>query len=181
MPGHMLSPTALSRSARSFRTVGIVFAGLGVLAMLIPAAATVIVEQLVAWLMLFWGVAGLLFARSFKAFSEWKIVAAGFAVVALIGLFFVVYPGTGAAVMTAILIAVFLMEGILSILLGLRMSGQVAHWQWVVASGACSFILGAVILSQWPQTANWVVGFLVGLNFLSTGLAMLLLSRAARG
>tara|TARA_R110000764_G_scaffold1267_3_gene4951 strand:- start:4086 stop:4622 length:537 start_codon:yes stop_codon:yes gene_type:complete len=177
----MLSrPNTPTSPARSFRTVGIVFAGLGAFAILVPAAATVIVEQLVAWLMLFWGVAGLLFARSFRAFSEWKIVAAGFAVVALIGLFFVIYPGTGAAFMTAILIAVFLMEGILSILLGLRMSGQVAHWQWIVASGACSFILGAVILSQWPQTTNWVVGFLVGLNFLSTGIAMLLVSRAAR-
>ena len=157
MPSPSLPPTVRPRSAQSFRTVGIVFAALGVLAILIPAAATVIVEQLVAWLMLFWGIAGLLFARSFM-----------------------IYPGTGAAAMTAILIAVFLMEGILSILLGLRMSGQVTHWQWIVASGACSFILGAVILSQWPQTTNWVVGFLVGLNFLSTGIAMLLVSRVAR-
>lgn len=172
-------PAAPRNPYKSFRTVGILFATLGALAMTVPATATVIVEQLVAWLMLFWGIAGLLFARSFKALSEWKIVAAGFVVVALVGLFFLLSPGMGAAFMTALLIAVFLMEGILSILLGLRMSGQVAHWQWIVASGACSFLLGAVILSQWPRIENWIVGFLVGLNFLSTGIAMLLVARAA--
>ena len=173
-----LHKSEIARMRNRFRAVGLVFAVLGTLAIVLPSVATVLVEEFIAWLMLLWGLAGLLFARSFKAFSEWRIVAVGFAVVAGTGLLFVLVPGWGASFITAILVGVFILEGVLSVLLGLRMSGQVEKWQWIVASGACSFILGIVIMLQWPSTARWVLGFLTGLNFFATGIAMLLVSRA---
>ncbi len=166
---------------KTFRNVAIVFTVLGALAISVPAVATIVIEQLIGWLLLAWGVAGLLFARSFKQFSEWKVVAAGFVAVGLLGLFFLVFPGVGASAMTAFLVVAFIVEGVLSILLGLRMSGQLRNWQWIIVSGACSFILGIIIVMQWPATAQWVLGFLVGLNFLTTGVSMLLLSRALAG
>ncbi|NIZ12741.1 HdeD family acid-resistance protein [Phaeobacter sp. HF9A] len=168
----------VAKIGKSLRTVGIIFATLGVLAMLVPAVATLLVEQLVAWLLVLWGGAGLFYARSFKDFSEWRIVAIGFGVIAAVGLGFLFFPSLGAAFMTAILVAVFMLEGVLSVLLGLRMSGQIANWQWIVASGACSFVLGVVVLMQWPETAKWLLGFLAGLNFLSTGVSLILVSRA---
>jgi uncharacterized membrane protein HdeD (DUF308 family) len=163
----------------SFRNVGLIFAVLGLAAILAPAVATLVVEQMVAWLLVFWGFAGLIFARSLREISEWRIVALVFAVVLVAGLVFVVFPGRGAAFLTALVIIVFLLDGALSILLGLRLSGVVPRWRWVVASGVCAFVLGAIILAQWPTTATWVLGFLVGLNFLSTGLSMFVLSRAS--
>lgn len=161
-----------------FRTVGIGFIVLGVLAMLAPVIATLVVEQLVAWLLVIWGIGGFMFAYSFREVSEWKFMAAGFAAVLAIGLWFVFFPEAGAAFMTGFLIFTFLLEGALSILLGLRLSGQLANWRWVVGSGVCAVILGIIILAQWPETAQWVIGFLTGLNFLSTGLTLLLISRA---
>lgn len=164
---------------KGFRNAGLVFAALGVAAILAPAVATVVVEQLVAWLLVFWGVAGLIFARSFRRFSEWRIVALFFAAVLIAGLAFVFFPGRGAAFLTAVMVIVFLLDGALSILLGLRLSGQVSSWRWVIASGVCAFMLGIIILMQWPATSTWVLGFLTGLNFLSTGISMFLISRTA--
>ncbi len=179
---HTHSPTRSSTPkinlTSSFRNVGLVFAALGVAAILAPAVATIFVEQLVAWLLVFWGVAGLVLARSFRSVSEWRIVALFFAAVLIAGLFFVVFPGRGAAFLTAVMVIVFLLEGVLSILLGLRLSGQVPSWRWMIASGACAFLLGIIILVQWPTASTWVLGFLAGLNFLSTGLSMFLISRA---
>ncbi|WP_323036420.1 HdeD family acid-resistance protein [Pararhodobacter sp.] len=169
------------RFGTSFRNVGLLFAGLGVAAIAAPAVATLIVEQLVAWLLVFWGLAGIAFALSFRAYSEWRIVAVVFASVLIAGLIFVVFPGRGAALLTGLMVVVFLIEGVLSILLGLRLSGQIPRWRWVIASGACAFLLGVSILVQWPTTSTWVLGFLAGLNFLSTGLAMFMLSRTALG
>ncbi len=163
----------------SFRNVGLVFAALGVAAILAPAVATLVVEQLVAWLLVFWGIAGLVFARSLRGVSERRIVAIFFAVVLVVGLGFVLLPGRGAAFITGVMVVVFLLEGALSILLGLRLSGQVPSWRWVIVSGVCAFALGLVILVQWPTTSTWVLGFLTGLNFLSTGISMFLMSRAA--
>ncbi|MGB3243051.1 MAG: DUF308 domain-containing protein [Sulfitobacter sp.] len=170
---------ASSKLHRSFRNVGIVFAVLGAIAVLVPTVATIVVEQLIGWLLLAWGIAGLFFARSFKAFSEWKMVAGGFLVVTLLGVFFLLFPGVGASVMTAFLVVAFIIEGILSILMGLRMSGQLGNWQWIIVSGVSAFILGIIILLQWPATTQWVLGFLVGLNFLTTGISMMFVSRAA--
>lgn len=164
---------------RSFRNVGLVFSALGVAAILAPAVATLVVEQLVAWLLVFWGIAGLIFARSFREIPEWRIIALFFAAVLIAALAFVFFPGRGAAFLTAVIVIVFLLEGALSILLGLRLSGQVPNWRWVIASGVSAFVLGAIILVQWPIASTWVLGFLTGLNFLSTGISMLLISRSA--
>jgi uncharacterized membrane protein HdeD (DUF308 family) len=163
----------------SFRTVGIVFALLGFAAILAPNLATLVVEQLVAWLLVFWGLAGLLFARSFRGISEWRMVAAFFVLVLGVGLAFALLPGRGAAVITGVMVVVFLLDGALSILLGLRLSGQVPSWRWIIVSGACAFGLGILILAQWPTVSSWVLGFVTGLNFLSTGVSMLLISRAS--
>jgi uncharacterized membrane protein HdeD (DUF308 family) len=163
-----------------FRTIGIIFAVLGALAIMLPVVATVVIEQLIAWILIFWGVAGLMFAYNFRPLAEWRIVAMIFAAVLAAGLGFVVFPGAGASFLTIMLIIVFLLEGVISILLGLRMSGQLGGWGWIIFSGTCSFVLGLVILMQWPDTAKWVLGFLVGLNFLSTGLSLLLIARTAR-
>ncbi len=76
----------------SFRNVGLIFAVLGLAAILAPAVATLVVEQMVAWLLVFWGIAGLIFARSLREISEWRIVALVFAVVLVAGLVFVVFP-----------------------------------------------------------------------------------------
>lgn len=166
------------RTNKTFRNIGVAFALMGAVAALLPAIATLVIEQLLGWVMLAWGVAGIMFARAFKEFSEWMLVAAGFALLALVGLFFLIVPDIGASVMTAFLVAGFIIDGVLSILLGLRMSGQLAHWQWIVASGACAFVLGLVILAYWPTTSQWVLGFVVGLNFLSTGISLLFVARS---
>ncbi|MGY9049519.1 hypothetical protein P775_24150 [Puniceibacterium antarcticum] len=168
------------KARRGFRVTGLVFAGLGLLAILVPTVATFVVEQLVAWFLILWGIAGLLFASSFRSFSEWRLVAAGFVAVLLAGIAFVLMPGAGATILTGVLISVFLLEGVLSILLGLRLSGNLDSWRWIIFSGACSFALGMILLIAWTDAACWVIGFMVGLNFLSTGLSLLLLSRVKK-
>ncbi len=168
---------AVARTGRGLRETGYVFAAVGLLAILVPTVATLVVEQLVAWLLILWGLAGLMFAFSFRAFSEWRLVAAVFVAVLLAGIAFVIRPGAGAAVLTGVLITVFLLEGVLSILLGMRLSGHVDNWRWIIFSGICSFVLGMILLISWTNAARWVIGVMVGLNFLSTGLSLMLLAR----
>jgi len=173
------TPRRHANIRNSFRNLGLVFAALGVAAILAPVVATLVVEQLVAWLLVFWGFAGLAFANSFRAIFDWRIVTLFFAAVLIIGLSFVFFPGRGAAFITGFIVIAFLLDGALSIFLGLRSSGQLSSWRWIIASGVSAVILGTVILVQWPTTSTWVLGFLIGLNFLSTGISMLLMSRSA--
>lgn len=165
------TPGELMNIESSFRNVGLVFATLGVV-------ATLVIEQLFAWLLVLWGIAGLVFALSFRVVSEWRIMMLFFAVVLIMGITFVFFSGRGAAFITGIIIIVFLLDGALSIFLGLRLSGQIPSWRWSIASGVSAVILGAVILVQWLTTSTWILGFLIGLNFLSTGVSMFPMSRS---
>jgi uncharacterized membrane protein HdeD (DUF308 family) len=124
---------------RGFRLTGIVFAALGALAIIAPTMATPVAEQPFAWLLVLCAIAGVIFAAGFRAFSEWRLLAAGFVAVLLTGIACVLLAAAGAAVVTGVLISVFLLEGVLSILLGLRPSGHVDDWRWIIFNGVCSF------------------------------------------
>ncbi|QEA39514.1 hypothetical protein FGL86_10790 [Pistricoccus aurantiacus] len=161
-------------------SIGIVFAVIGALAILLPAWATLAGELVIAWMLVLWGALGLWFARAMRPAREWRYAAAAFGVTLLLGLAFLLFPGVGIATLTIVMMLVFLMEGVVSILLGLRMSSNLRHWSWMIVSGVCSLIVGLFILIGWPETAVWTLGLLLGVNFLSTGLSLIMLARAAK-
>ncbi len=153
---------------------------LGIFSVLVPAAATIAATLLVATALLFWGGLGLWMSLSLRGLPEWKLSAGAFGLVAALGLAFLVFPAVGAEVMTLFVVAGFLIEGIFSILFGLRLSRNTSRWGWMVASGAAALALGLVVLIGWPGTATWLLGLLIGVNFLTTGAALLALRASIR-
>lgn len=160
-----------------YRNAGLVFILFGVMAILAPGVATIVIEQFIAWVLIFWGIGGLFFARGFRAMAEWRVLAASYAVVLLAGTGFLIFPGAGITVLTVIMLLAFFVEGALSILFGLRLSGQLLHWRWIVLSGISSSALGLIVLVAWTDMSRWFLALIVGMNFLSTGLSLLMLSR----
>lgn len=160
--------------------VGIVFAAIGLLAIFLPVWATLAGELLIAWMLTLWGAAGLWFAWEMRPAREWRYAAVVFGITFLLGLVFLLFPGVGIETLTIVMMVVFLVEGIVSILLGLRMSGRLRNWGWMIFSGLCALILGVIILIGWPQTAIWTLGLLFGVNFLSTGLSLIMLAKGAK-
>ncbi len=168
---------SFAKLRKSLRITAIVFILLGALAVLLPNIATIVAEQILGWFLLIWGVAGVMFARSFKGIFNWKMMAAGFVLLIICGLFFLLFPAVGISIMTAFLVGAFLFEGVLSIVMGLRLTNYLPNWQWIMFNGVLSLVLGIIILSQWTESTNWVIGFLVGLNFLGNGITLLFVSR----
>jgi uncharacterized membrane protein HdeD (DUF308 family) len=74
--------------------------------------------------------------------------------------------------LTLILGFFFIFDGILKIYTSSRLK-PIGYWKWVLVSGITSLILAFLILVSWPTESPWVLGVLVGINFLSTGLTML--------
>ena len=165
---------------RRLRTVGLILAGLGAVAILLPGAATLGAEMLVASMLTIWGAVGLWFAAAIRPAPEWRTGAAAFGLLFLLGLALVLFPVAGIEALTVLMLLGFLMEGILSILFALRASDRVANWGWLVFSGLCSFAAGIVVLFGWPWTASWTLGLMMGLNFLSTGLSLVMLAGRER-
>ncbi len=73
----------------------------------------------------------------------------------------------------------FLIEGIWKVIASFRYR-PATGWLWLLISGVISLVLGWLIWMQWPISGMWAVGVLVGVNLLSTGIALVSLASTLR-
>lgn len=161
--------------------VGLAFAALGLLALLGPAIATTTTVIFLAATMVFWGVLGAVFVLQNSAFPNRLTTAAGFGLLALIGSVFLFFPTLGSEVLTIFIVAGLLLEGVVSALFAIRMSSYHSSWKWMALSGFASLAVGILVIIGWPETAAWLIGVGLGVNFLTTGFAIFALGRSNTG
>lgn len=169
----------MQSQSRTMFWCGIAFLALGLGAVLLPNVATVAVEVLVAWILLLIGGLGLAAAKAFGGAASWRLAIVP-AVALVLGLVFLASPGTGATALTILLFVGFVIEGVVSVLFGLAVRRRHARGNWMVVSGAVSLAIALLIVTGWPGTASWVIGLLVGVNFITTGAALVGLAGAVR-
>jgi hypothetical protein len=98
----------------------------------------------------------------------------------IVGILLVFYPMAGAQALTLFLAAFLAIDGVVRIGMALRL--RPGHgWGWVLFGGIVTLILAAMIWTQWPGSAIWVIGLLVGINLLFTGWSLTMMALAARG
>ena len=176
---------ALTQSIREhwvlFLIEGIVLVVLGLLAIIIPPIATIAVTIFLGWLFLISGIVGLVttfWARHAPGFW-WSLLSAVLAIAA--GIVLLGWPVPGAVSLTLLLIAFFIIEGVLSILYAFEHKKELSgRWGWMLISGIIDLILAAIIWGGLPGTAAWALGLLVGINMLFGGSAMIAMALHAR-
>jgi uncharacterized membrane protein HdeD (DUF308 family) len=151
----------------------------GFLAIGLPLVAGVTVATLIGWLLLFSGALHLAFAwRSHTAGSVvWQILL-GFAYGA-IGVYILAHPLAGLASLTLAVAIYLLVESILEFMLWFRL-GATPGKGWLLLDGIITLVLATMIWSTWPSSAAWVIGTLVGISMLFSGISRLVLSLAVR-
>ena len=82
---------------------------------------------------------------------------------------------TGLFALTTVLIAWFLVDGIFSIIAGVRGKGN-PGWIWVIVSGVASIVLAVLLFQQWPDSGAYAVGILVGIRLIFSGWSVAMLS-----
>jgi uncharacterized membrane protein HdeD (DUF308 family) len=144
-----------------------------------PFLAAVAVNVAVAWLIVLAGVVHILLAfRAHGAGSMiWKLLV-GVAYVCFGG-YLIARPLLGVASLTLLLAALFLIEGILDIVLFVKMR-PIRGSTWVLLDGIVSLLLGLMIYIQWPSSAAWAIGTLVGVSLIFSGVARVMMSMAVR-
>jgi len=172
---------AVHQHSTLFLVEGIVLIVLGVLAILVPAIATLAAELLVGWLLLIAGVAGLFttfWAKPAPGFW-WSLISAIISIVA--GVLLLIWPRTGVVSLTLVLIAFFLIEGISSIMYALQHKSELSgRWGWMLASGIITLVLAVLIWAGLPSTAVWAIGLLLGIDLVFGGAALVGIALAAR-
>ena len=89
------------------------------------------------------------------------------------------HPLLGVLSLTLVLAMFLLFEGVMEIVLYFNIR-RLRHSGWVLFDGIITLILGALIWAHWPSTAVWVIGTLVGISLMFSGISRLMLSMAVR-
>jgi uncharacterized membrane protein HdeD (DUF308 family) len=159
--------------------LGILLSVLGLLLIAAPALGTLAIDLLVGWFLIIGGVAQLFHAFMEKAWRGFLLELLSGLLYLVVGLLLVFYPMAGAQALTIFLAAFLLVEGIVRIALGLRVR-PAQGWGWLLSGGIVTVILALLIWMQWPSSALWVIGLLVGVNLLFTGWTLTMMAIAIR-
>jgi uncharacterized membrane protein HdeD (DUF308 family) len=165
---------------RLFVAQGVLMIVLGALAIALPNLSTLAIELLIGWLFVVGGAlraAAAWRARRFPGFG-WSLATAVLAL--LLGIVLLAGPAQGVLTLTIVLVAFFVLEGIVAILLALEFRRHLRHWAWTLLSGLVDLVLAYLIWQGWPATATWAIGLLVGINMLFMGWSLVMTAIAAR-
>lgn len=183
------SDLSMVREENALRTFtlaeGIMMLVLGALSLIFPLVASVWVTAMVALVFL---VAGLISwintlgrARQLTGLHTfWRLVVA--TLLGVTGIWMVTRLASGpeaAASQVAILAlaigVVFLVEGAVATLVSLC-NRHIRGWGWGLVNGVVTFLLGILILTMKTLNLTWVLGLLVGISFLFSGIDLLTFS-----
>lgn len=166
---------------RAFLIEGIVLVILGLAAIALPPFAGLAVTVVLGWLFLFGGAVGLVATFNEKNAPGfwWSLFSAAIAVLA--GGVLLANPLHGVATLTYVLIAFFVIDGVLIIVMALEHRRELSgRWQWMMLGGVIDLILAAIIIEGLPGTLAWALGLLVGIDLLWGGMSLIAMAMHAR-
>ncbi len=149
--------------------LGLASAGLGIVALILVASATIASVYTIAIFMILVGggdIALALGAQTWGRFFFWVI--AGVAYIAA-GSFALAQPLVAAAAFTLLLAAGMIATGTFRLFLGANLDPPLRGP--VIFAGALTLLIGVLILAGWPENRFWVLGVLLGLDLFFWGMA----------
>jgi uncharacterized membrane protein HdeD (DUF308 family) len=158
--------------------LGVLFVGVGIAAIVVPAAASVGVAIFIGWILVFGAIVQL-----FSAFSSGDnarlIVRLVLAVLmGAAGIYLLVAPLKGTVTLTVVLTIWFGATGIVRLITAFRDRGTTSAGAMAV-SGGVAIVLAILVALNLPSSASWAIGLLVGVDFLCFGWVLIVLARGA--
>ena len=151
----------------------------GILAIISPLIAGVVIVYVVAWTAIFNGVAQLVYA--FRAHTGGRMILEILLGLLYIvaGVFILLHPGGGLLALTLVIACFLLVYGVFALVLAFQLRPH-SGWGWVLFDAIVTILLGVLIWAHWPMNSEWVVGTLVGISFIASGVSRLMLSLAVQ-
>ncbi len=152
----------------------------GFMAIASPLGAGLGVTIFIGIAMVIGGIARTIGAFSAGSFGQGALAFIGGMLALAAGVVLTARPGVGLEVLTLMLGAYLVVDGISSGILAFHVRPE-KGWGWMLFNAVLSVILGYMLLSQWPWSGLWAVGTLVGINLLFSGFSLVAIGSAARG
>jgi uncharacterized membrane protein HdeD (DUF308 family) len=158
----------LARSWKALMAVGMLAIFTGCLAILVPAVASVGTAIFVGWVLTIVG--AFLVVGAFAAHSIGTIVLRllwAFLTV-VVGLWLAIEPDNGTLTLTLVLGIYFLFMGATRIGTAFGSRGQ-QNAGLLGLSGVAGLLVGILVLAEFPSSADWAIGLLVGIDLIFAG------------
>jgi uncharacterized membrane protein HdeD (DUF308 family) len=171
MGGASMDPVVREELAKSWKAllvVGVVAIFIGCVAILVPAVASVGTAIFIGWILLIAG--GFLVAGAFTAHSIGTVLLRlvwAFLTV-LVGIYLIVEPHGGTFTLTVVLGIYFLIMGVTRVTVAFLGRGQQGAGL-VGLSGFAGLLVGILILAKLPESSDWAIGLLVGIDLIFAG------------
>lgn len=153
---------------------------IGIAALVFPVVSSLAATYFVGWILIFSGMVTLFGAFSIRGAGPFfGALLFGLLSVAA-GVFILARPITGELAITMTLGALFMLQGAFELVLAIELRPAKA-WGWMLVSAIASVVLSLVILAGWPGTSLVALGVIIGVNFISSGIAYLMVGGTVRG
>lgn len=174
-----LIQTRLRPAAGRLLWVGIAMTIVGVLALIFPMVSTLAVTLFISWVLLFTGAFTL--AGSFSIHGTGPFFA-GLLLSLLsiaLGLFIGFNPAAGAEALTLGVGIIFAVQAAYEFFFAFEFRPSAA-WMAMLISAIASALVAALIIAGWPSASVIVLGILFGVNFITTGVGYIVISRSLK-
>lgn len=158
---------------------GTILVAVGMAAVIFPIVSTLATIFFIGWMLVLAGIVQGAHAMSYHEAGA-KIIGIILALITLIaGLMILYNPLVGTLSITLLLTFYFLADGIFRILAALRFRPH-GGWIFVLLNGFLSIAMAVILFFALPGGALWVLGILLGVNFIFMGMTLFSLVAAAR-
>jgi uncharacterized membrane protein HdeD (DUF308 family) len=151
----------------------------GLFAILIPSVSGIAITLVFGWIMILSGITHFIFA--FKTHTTggliWELLIG--AVYLFTGVYLILHPLDALIALTLILACYLFFEAIVEFIQFFQLRPR--HGAvWLLVDGIITLILAVMIWRAWPASSIWVIGTLVGISMIFSGVSRLMLSLAAK-
>ncbi|ORE97552.1 HdeD family acid-resistance protein [Aurantimonas sp. 22II-16-19i] len=152
----------------------------GILALLVPFAATLATTLFFGWLLILGGIVGCVAAfRSREAPGFWSSLLLAVLSVLLGGI--IIYdPLAGTVTLTWLLAVFFFLSGLFNFSIARAVRLSTTRFWLVIVSGIIDIVLAIFLIIGLPGTAVWATGVFLGISFITSGFGLLFSALDAR-
>jgi len=159
--------------------LGVLQVVIGVVVLAAPLAGGLTVTLVIGMAMIFGGIARLVAAFAADSFGIGALAFVWGLIVAATGFYIFTNPGVGLVTLTLVLSMMFFVSGITECVAAFQVKPE-RGWGWMLTGGIVTVLLAFMIWRQFPFSGIWLVGTLLGVNLLMSGMTTVMIGSAAR-
>lgn len=168
----------ISKQAGWSLFMGVLTAAIGIAMIIYPMATATVSTLFFGWALIFAGAAQVIFAFSSESVGNFVLKLLLGILYGVAGIALAAFPPAGVLTLTAVIGVMLIAEAIIEMALAFSLPFAGGRG-WFVASAVASALLGILILAEWPGSAVWTIGTLVGVAVLFNGISRIVISSIA--